>query len=167
VRLNSIARHLDVLVGLVSRLPAEKFDWAVTGSFGQRLQGVPVVVHDLDLQSDEPTARELDRLLSGTVIEPLAWRDSERIRSLFGRYSVNGLTIEVMGYLSKRMEAAASWSRPTCVREHRVLVGYGSLMIPVLSLAYEEQAYRILGRSDRADLLAQVRLHGNPNASSQ
>jgi len=42
--------HLKVLGKIVSRLKDSSINWVVTGSLGMALQGVPVEVHDIDLQ---------------------------------------------------------------------------------------------------------------------
>lgn len=45
-------RHLGLLRNMVACLKACPIGWAVTGSLGMALQGVPVDVHDIDSQTD-------------------------------------------------------------------------------------------------------------------
>jgi len=54
-----------------------------------------------------------------------------------------------MGALQKRW-AGQQWELPVDVTEYRRFVEVEGMRIPVLSLAYEQQAYRKLGRVDKA-----------------
>lgn len=57
-----------------------------------------------------------------------------------------------MGAIEKRLPDG-TWESPVDIRPHRRWVHVASFVVPVLDLAYEERAYRLLGRSERADLL--------------
>jgi hypothetical protein len=46
-----------------------------------------------------------------------------------------------------------SWEPPIDIQPHRKFIKLKGMTIPVLSLKYEESAYRKLGRIKRADLL--------------
>jgi hypothetical protein len=144
--------HARVLEELTSRLSGSDVTWALTGSLGHRLQGVPVEVHDVDIQTDEHGAYRIERIFRDEVVRAVHERSSSAIRSHFGQLLIGGVEVEVMGGVQKRLPDG-SWERPVDVAEHRVLVSWGPLEIPVLSLQYEAQAYQILGRHDRAALL--------------
>jgi len=145
--------HSRVLLALLQRLPLTEINWALTGSLGHHLQGVPVSVHDIDIQTDEASAWIIDSLLRDHVRQPASWRFSEKIRSIFGSYELDGVTVELMGALSKRPTPADSWAKPTNPLDHRMIVEWKHLPVPVMSLSYEVQAYRAIGRAERADLL--------------
>jgi len=76
-----------------------------------------------------------------------------------GAFVVDGLIVEVLGGVQKRIDGV--WEAPVDVDVHRRWVPLEGLTVPVLSLAYEEQAYRALGRIERADLLRDW-LQGRP-----
>ncbi|MCW5852548.1 MAG: hypothetical protein KIT87_20910, partial [Anaerolineae bacterium] len=64
--------------------------WAVTGSVGMALQGIPVEPHDIDLQTDAAGAYEIQRRLAEYSVQPVAFLAGERMRSHFGRLVIEG-----------------------------------------------------------------------------
>jgi hypothetical protein len=143
---------LSALELVLDRLAPLAVPWAVTGSLGMRLQGVPLAVHDLDLQSDGQGFEAMADLLCDYIAEPPAYRESPDLRSMFGILRVGAARVELMGDLQKRA-ADGTWEPPTRVADHLQKVEWRGRVVPVLDLSYEEQAYRRLGRTDRADLL--------------
>jgi len=129
-----------------------ELDWVITGSVGMALQGVPLEVHDIDLQAGEATVYRIEQLLAEYVVQPLAYRPSARIRSHFGCLRVAGVPVELMGALQKLLPDGR-WEEPVDVCQYRRFVVWEELRLPVLSLPYEAQAYRLLGRNEKADLL--------------
>jgi hypothetical protein len=146
-------RYLDVLRQICELMQGSQFDWAVTGSLGMVLQGMDLPVHDIDIQTDEDGAYEIERRLSEFVVKPVLFKGSDRMRSRLGKLAIDGIQVEVMGAIQKRLPDD-SWEPPVQVAEHRRWVEIKDLKIPVLSLEYEAEAYRLMGRDDRA---AQVR----------
>ena len=145
-------RHTRVLEELTSRLSDEGVTWALTGSLAHRIQGVPVEVHDVDVQTDERGAYRIADVFRNEVVRKVRLRRSANVESHFGELVVHGISVEVMGALRKRLRDG-SWEPPVDVAAHRVLVPCGSLEVPALSLRYEARAYEALGRAERAALL--------------
>ncbi len=144
--------HCAALRRLHDRLAADGLPWAVTGSLGFALQGVPVAVRDIDIQTDREGAYRIAALFAASVTLPVAWRADERIRSHFGRLTLDGMAVEIMGAVQKRL-ADGAWEDPVDIARYRQFVAFEGLRVPVLSLAYECQAYRRLGRLEKAALL--------------
>ena len=144
--------HLNVLRKLHARLALTGINWAVTGSLGFALQGVPVEPRDIDIQSDASGVYEIQRLFSAFVLRPVALSSKHNIRSHFGALLVDGIEVELMGDIQKA-DADGTWGQATDLNRHKRFVEVGGVRIPVLSLEYEEQAYRKLGRIEKADLL--------------
>jgi hypothetical protein len=168
------AGHLAVLRRLVARLgngdavsqspfrgDGEDVPWAVTGSTGFALQGVPVAVHDVDVQTDAAGAYEIARRFAAEVTAPVRPAESARIRSHFGALLVDGIAVEIMGDIQKR-RPDGTWEAPVDVARHRRWVTLDDgLRVPVLALEYEATAYRMLGRHETAEMLeAWLRGHG-------
>lgn len=145
-------QYLKVLHKIINRLRDAPFHWVVTGSLGMALQGVPVEVHDIDIQTDQEGAYAIEHCLAEHVVQPVAYRESERIRSHFGALEIDGIHVEIMGDLQKRLDHR-SWEQPVRVECYRRWVELGELRVPVLSLEYEYQAYLTLGRTERAEIL--------------
>jgi RimJ/RimL family protein N-acetyltransferase len=65
---------------------------------------------------------------------------------------VDGIKVEIMGNVQKRIEGGA-WEPPVDVKHHRRFVDVQGMQVPVLSLEYEHHACMVLGRMDRAETL--------------
>lgn len=144
--------YLNVLRKIYPRLDNTGVDWVVTGSLGFALQGVPVEPHDIDIQTDQPGAYEIARLFSEFVIEKVAFSSGERIRSHCGALMIDGIKVDIMGDIQKRLEDGV-WESPVDLDQHKRFVEVEGMRVPVLSLEYEYQAYLKLGRSEKAEML--------------
>ena len=142
-------QYLEVLRKICELMQGIQFDWAITGSLGMVLQGMDLPVHDIDIQTDEDGAYEIERRLAEFVVKPVLFKGSDRMRSRLGKLAMDGIQVEVMGAIQKRVEDG-SWEAPVQVGEHRRWVEHKDLKIPVLSLEYEAEAYQVMGREDRA-----------------
>lgn len=146
--------HRAVLRRISERLAGEPVIWAITGSTSFALQGVPVPVNDIDLQTDESGAYRIAQCFADQVTRPVIFSGTERIRSHYGALTLDNVLVEVMGAIEKRLPDGI-WEPPVDIRPHRRWVEVAGFVVPVLDLAYEERAYRLLGRTERADLLRQ------------
>jgi hypothetical protein len=147
-----VTRHLDVLLRVDARLERAGVTWALTGSLGHALQGVPVDVNDVDLQTDEAGAYLAERCFAEHVLRPVRHATGERIRSHFGAFSLGGIKVEIMGAV-QTLQHDGSWEPVVDVRDHRTRVTVRGRSIPVMTLEYESRAYDALGRRERAELI--------------
>ena len=77
-----------------------------------------------------------------------------RIRSYLGRLEMDGIQVEIMGDIAKRLDDQ-TWEAPIKVVQYRRWLEIDGMRVPVLSLAYEYQAYLKLGRMEKADMIRQ------------
>ena len=145
-------QHLQVLRKIIVRLEENPVNWVVTGSMGMALQGVPVKVHDIDIQTDKDGAYEIERCFTEYVVKPVRFSESERICSHFGTLEIDGIKVEIMGDVQKRLDNKG-WEAPIKVESYRLWAELGEMRVPILSLAYEYQAYLRLGRTEKAKML--------------
>ncbi|MBV9279530.1 MAG: hypothetical protein JOZ41_05575, partial [Chloroflexi bacterium] len=110
-----------VLRILYNRLRETDLIWAVSGSTGFALQGVPAEPRDIDLQSNEAGSYRIEELFSEYVLRPVRFSQAERIRSHFGALSIEGLEVEIMGDIQKRRDDG-SWEGPPDLRRYRRVV---------------------------------------------
>lgn len=143
---------LQVLQKLYARLHDTDINWVVTGSLSFALQGVPVEPHDIDLQTNEAGAYAIEQAFSECVLRKVAFSSTANIRSHFGAILLDRIKVEIMGDIQKRLEDG-SWEAPVDLIQHKQIVEFEGMQIPVLSLEYEYQAYRKLGRFERAQIL--------------
>ncbi|WP_448335392.1 nucleotidyltransferase domain-containing protein, partial [Bellilinea sp.] len=71
--------------------------WALTGSVGMVLQGMPLQVHDIDVQTSPLGAIQIQQRLEGWMVEPVRQVESSFMRSLLGRAVVEGVEVEIIG----------------------------------------------------------------------
>ena len=76
--------------------------WAVTGSLCFALQGIPVVPHDIDLQTDSLSAYKLEQVFTKYSTRKVQYSISEKIRSHFGELMINDIKVEIMGDIQKK-----------------------------------------------------------------
>ena len=160
------AQHLQVLRKIVTNLQDRPITWAVTGSFGMALQGVPVEVHDIDIQTDQEGAYAIERCFADFVVQPVRYVASERMRSHLGALEVDGIQVEIMGAIQKRT-GDEGWEAPIRVERYRRWKQTDALRVPVLSLEYEYGAYLRMGRWEKAEVLRRwlQRNKGGPRCS--
>ena len=144
--------YFNVLHQIRARLSNTDVNWAVTGSLGFALQGVPVQPNDIDLQTDKAGAYQIESLFSDVVVRKVKFSAMERIKSHFGALQIDGIEVEIMGDIQKR-GADGVWEEIVDPARYRRMVEVDGLLVPVLSLEYEYQAYLKFGRTERAKML--------------
>src|SRR5579884_315732 len=103
--------YLNVLRKIYARLVNTNIIWVLTGSLSFALQGIALQPHDIDLQSDEAGAYEIERRFSEFVVRKVTFSTAEKIRSHLGALSIDGIQVEVMGDISKRLDDG-TWEEP-------------------------------------------------------
>jgi hypothetical protein len=145
-------QYLAALRKIYSGLKDCRAIWAITGSLGMALQGIDLKVHDIDIQTDRQGAFEIENKFPENIMETVHYLQSERIRSYLGRLEIDGIRVEIMGDIQKRIDEK-TWEAPVQVQHHRRWVNIDGMQVPVLSLEYEYQAYLKLGRVERVEIL--------------
>lgn len=144
-----VASALEVFLETMSDVPAQ---WALTGSTSFAIQGVPVTPQDIDVQTNASGASVIERQFPDHVVDPVSRRESEHMRSHFGVLRLDGVRVEIMGDLQKRLSEGC-WEPPVDITDHRQYERWRGHDVPVLSLGYEATAYERLGRAERAERL--------------
>src|SRR5690606_41774107 len=103
--------YLQVLRKIHNGLAGSSAVWVVTGSLGMALQGMPVTVNDIDIQTDRSGAYEIERRFAPFVTRKVTFSEAETIRSHFGSLTIDGIRVEIMGDIQKRLEDG-SWEEP-------------------------------------------------------
>ncbi len=146
--------YRNVLHQIYARLSDTHVNWVITGSLGFALQGVPVQPNDIDIQTDTVGAYEIENLFLDVVIRKVEFSATERIKSHFGALQIDGIEVDIMGNIQKK-GADGLWEEPVDPAHYRQMVEIDGLLVPVLSLEYEYQAYLKFGRVERAKMLRQ------------
>ncbi|MCL2603420.1 MAG: hypothetical protein FWD90_02965 [Defluviitaleaceae bacterium] len=141
----------EVIKIIYNRLDQHDIIWAFTGSTSQAIHGMEIIPVDIDIQTDKAGAYEIGSLLEQYEIEPVAFSSTDWIRSYFGTFFIEGITVEVMGDI--QIIKDGKWEEVIDLNtliEYKI---YKGLPLPVMNLAYESAAYRIMGRHERADAI--------------
>jgi hypothetical protein len=141
-------KHIKVLRLLCDRL--EGVNWVLTGSTSFAIQGLPLIPHDIDIQADVDMSYEIEKRLAEFVTQPICFSGNEKIRSQLGRLFIDGIQVEIIGGIEKQL-SDGTWETPPDIDANKRYFTLEDLRIPVLSLRYEEDAYRKMGRIERAD----------------
>jgi hypothetical protein len=120
--------------------------YKVVGGASIVLQGLPLPVRDVDIETDIEGAYRFEAVFPAQVTEPVRLQANEQYRSHLGRLNFGGVPVEVMGNLERRQGEA--WAPTAAVTETTVYVDG----VPVLVSTLEEEtlAYIRRGRLDRA-----------------
>lgn len=145
-------KFLTIFSKLYDLLSNTNINWVVTGSLGFSFQGLETKVNDIDIQTDKNGAYEIERLFSDYVVRKVALSTSSRIKSHFGALRIDGIDIEIMGNIQKRLNDG-TWEDPVNLSLYKKFVESNGMKIPVLSLEYEYSAYLKLGRIKKAEML--------------
>jgi len=145
-------RYFQVLRKIAAGLKDAPIIWVVTGSVGMALQGMPLEVHDIDLQTDSESAYSIERALLDYSVRPVRFVESERIQSHLGMLEIDGIQVEIMGGVQKRLENL-EWEKPVKVETYRIWLDVDGMQVPVMSLDYEYQAYLKMGRTKKAEMI--------------
>ena len=154
--------YLNVLRKICTGLNGTNINWVVTGSLGMALQGIPISPNDIAIHTDEAGAYEIEHLFPEFVVREVKFAATEKIRSHFGALLINGIQVEIMGDIQKRL-ADGTWEEPVDLERYKRFVEVEGMQVPVLLLEYEYQAYIKLGRVEKAHMLKQV-LEGSEKA---
>jgi hypothetical protein len=145
-------QYIKVLRKIHEKLAGSEISWVVTGSLNFALHGLQVEIHDIDIQTDKKGAYKIEQLLSEFMTRRIRYRSSKNIRSYFGVLTLDNIRVEIMGDIQKKLKND-SWEKPVNVNNYKEIIKLESMEIPVLSLEYEHEAYRQLGRIEKAKLI--------------
>jgi len=144
--------YFKVLHKIYTQLNNSTVNWVVTGSLGFALQGVPIEVHDIDIQTDRAGIYKIEQLFSEFVIKKVSFSSAERIRSHFGVLMIDGIKVDIMGDIQKKIEDG-TWETSVDLKQQKRFGDVEGMHVPVLSLEYEYHAYLKLGRTETAEKL--------------
>jgi hypothetical protein len=144
----------NTLKTIASRLNERKILWALGGSWLLQLQGQPIIPHDIDLLvaiQDAMAAEEVLQSL-GTLQTPKPL-DPRYLTGYFREYRINGVDVDLIGDF-KIVDQGITFSYP--FDEQSVVKDFWieGIKIPCTSLEDWFILYRLMGRNEKASLLA-------------
>jgi hypothetical protein len=143
----------QVLKKIIQQLEGQGISWAVTGSMGFALQGLPITPNDIDLQTDMQGTYEIEHIFNDHVTRSVSPKTTKIMRSVTGIFELDGVQVEIIGAVQKCLPNGG-WEEPINVDDYKHFITLEDLQVPVLDLQYEQEAYLKLGRMETAALLA-------------
>lgn len=89
----------------------EDCQYAFRGTTGLVLQGLEMNVDDIDILCDKKTALATNKLLKEYLLEEVAYKESPKFKSYFGKFEINGTLVEIMGKWQIK-NSRGDWSNP-------------------------------------------------------
>ncbi|MFE5322203.1 nucleotidyltransferase domain-containing protein [Paenibacillus sp. NPDC056579] len=103
------------------------------------------------IQTDKNGAFEIQSLFKEHLKREVTFSTTNNIRSYFGELNINGVSVEVIGDIQKLVDG--EWELAPILNEIIRYISVDNIVLPVLSLEYEAEAYRKLGREEKANII--------------
>ena len=141
-------RWRSVLKRIATTLDTASIAYRVVGGTALALHGLPIPVNDVDIEMAVENAYRCQDLFAAYIVDPVAFRESEQVRSHFGCFTFDGVRIEIMADLHWRK--GDRWV-PSFLTTHST-VDLDGAPVSVLELEEEALAYLRRGRLERLAL---------------
>ena len=129
--------------------------WVLIGTTSLYLQGFSVAPCDIDILCDEETALQIQLLLKPYLLpfDSIVTRD--KFNSLFSRYRINGIKVEVMGDL--QVNTGNNWVNLLDRIEKFESKKLGVYSVKIPSKADQIKIYELFGREKDKKILAMLK----------
>lgn len=121
-------------------------DYAIRGTASLVLQGLDMNVDDIDILCNAKTALNANLKLSEYLVEEVAFKESPKFKSYFGKFLVDGVKVEIMGDW-QIFNARKGWSGVYNADMKNIdYVKLDDLEIPVTKIDLELEVFALVGR---------------------
>jgi hypothetical protein len=139
--------NILALKKIAEKLNGKGLNWVLIGSTALAIQGVDVPVHDIDIMTDMESADKIAIALKEFNIEPMHYKTSAQFKSYYGLFKINEVQVEVFADLeTKHNDEWAKTVRSRII----VMQRYEGMTLPLLELREEYEAYKVMGRDEKA-----------------
>jgi hypothetical protein len=145
---------LQALRAVYGRIQNKGVLWILTGSASLSIQGVDVKINDLDILTDKEGSQKIDGLLSCFRAKKPVYSATEKYRSFFGAYLVEGVRVEVFGQFQYKMKDG-SWSKQNHLNK-AFAKEFEGMDLSLLPLGQELQEYESTGNPGKVLKIKQV-----------
>ncbi len=145
-------KQKDTICFLTQKLESMSEKWAVTGSFGQVLQGVNVVPKDIDIISTRVGVRKIQSILKEFTQHKVSYSATNSMRSYFGVIEINSCKIEFFGEIENLLKNN-TWEPHIEWEKNITEIVIDSIVVPVITLEYELLICNKLFITERAILI--------------
>jgi len=142
----------EVITFLVKRLKGIYEKWAITGSFGQALQGIDIEPADIDIISTQNGVWEIQSIFREFIKQEVHYSKVKSLRSYFGVMEINSCRVEFFGEIENLL-SNNSWESHIGWEKNITEVIIDKIKVPVLTLEYELLVCQKLFKLERASLI--------------
>lgn len=120
--------------------------YAIRGTASLVLQGLEMHVADLDILCDKEVALECNQLFKEYLISKVAFSETEKFKSYFGKFEIEGIPVEVMGEWQIK-DGKSKWSQVfNASAEEKTKIILGNQEISVTNFETELKMFALMGR---------------------
>jgi hypothetical protein len=153
MKTNIPKQNIEALRIIIDAIKDMNLRWALVGSTALAIHGVGVEVHDIDINTDPKSICQIGELLKEYVIEPVHYKETEKFKSIYGLFNIFGVQVEIFTDLECHTDGI--WQKIS--NPHKIIMKeYEGIRIPLIDLREEYEAYKKLGRIDKANKILEV-----------
>ena len=145
-------QYLEVIKTLYSRLHETDIVWVIGGSLALKLDGIDVHPKDIDLFTDEKGAYKIEELFAEFLLRKVSFSTKDNIRSHFGALNINGIEVEIIGFIEFQDEDGI-WSVGRKLEDVHHIYELDEMEIPLMNIDSQLLGYRRAGRTEKIELV--------------
>lgn len=137
--------NLESAVKIIAqKLQGESY--VIRGTASLVLQGLDMNVDDIDVLCTAKTALNANLKLSEYLVEKVAFKESPKFKSYFGKFSIDGVNVEIMGDW-QIFNDKKGWSKIYTADINSIdYVKLDDSKIPVTKIELELEVFALMGR---------------------
>lgn len=143
------------LKAISDRLNGKGINWVLIGSTNHALQGVDVKPRDIDILTDKEGAYAIGEALKEFVVEEIHIRETEKMKSHYGKFNIEGVEVEIIGDLVNMKQEGDLWSETTNFSK-KIIIEFKGVEVPGISLDQELSAYTKMKKIERIKKIKQA-----------
>jgi DNA polymerase-1 len=126
--------------------------YAIRGTASLVMQGIEMKVDDIDIVADKETALACNRIFKNFLVKKVSLSSSEKYKSYFGEFNIDGIKVEVMGEWQIRKDQKTKnkeqeWGRKYNASENQVIqVKVGKRKVKLTTIEMELAMFAGMGR---------------------
>lgn len=136
--------NFDKVILLLAK-KLKDLQYAFRGTASLLLQGLDMIALDIDIVGDEEMALACNDLLAEYLVEEVSYKESEKFKSYFGKFEIEGVPVEVMGEWQIK-DTKGVWSQPFNASERIKLDKWDKYDVYVTPVEEELKVFALMGR---------------------
>ncbi len=131
----------EILQIILDNLKGKEFIWRLEGSANLKIQGVEVLVQDLDITTNYEGIEIFRNALKKYIIKDFF---SQKINGYSIVCDINNFEIEINSYGDRELDMFDKTEK----------IFWNDLKIPILPLEYAKRFYQLINRKEKVDLIS-------------